>query len=232
MGNWFGTRWRSLVVVGVAVLVSGALVAGGVLAQTPPVTPTPTAEEKPAGKTRAEAARDAFLAKVATKLNVSQEQLTTAMRDAAKEMIDEAVQAGRISQAAADRMKQRIDQGGPIFPRGRHLGPGKLGRPGLALRWLHGGLRELADWLGMTPRELVGELRDGQSLAQVAQAKGKSRDELITFLTDAAKQRLDKAVANGRLTQEQADAALERFTQRVDNLVDRTRPAAPDSGDA
>lgn len=230
MKRWMMERWRGLAVTATAVLVSAALVSGGALAQTPPATPTsaavpgtpaPAAREKAEPKAQAQAAQAAFLSKVAGKLGIGQEQLTTAMKDSAKEMIDEAVKAGRISQEAADRMKQRIDQGGPLFPRG-HLGrPAHAGKHGLALGHLRAGLKELADWLGLTPPELGSQLRAGKSLAQVADSQGKSRDQLIAFLTDTFKKHLDEAVAQGKLTQAQADRALQRFTEQVGTLVDR-----------
>lgn len=231
MKRWMMERWRGLAVTATAVLVSVVLVSGGVLAQTPPATPTPAAvpgtpapaagEKAESAKAKAQAAQAAFLSKVAGKLGIGQEQLTTAMKDSAKEMIDEAVKAGRISQEAADRMKQRIDQGGPLFPRGHTGRPAHAGKQGLALGHLRAGLKELADWLGLTPQELGSQLRAGKSLAQVADSQGKSRDQLIAFLTDTFKKHLDEAVAQGKLTQAQADRALQRFTEQVGTLVDR-----------
>ena len=50
-------------------------------------------------------------------------------------------------------------------------------------------------------------MANGATLATVAQAHGKTRDQLKTFITNAAKTKLDAAVANGDLTQKHADAA-------------------------
>jgi uncharacterized protein YidB (DUF937 family) len=89
-------------------------------------------------------------------------------------------------------------------------------------------LKETADWLGMPAEDLGRELRSGKSLREVAEARGKSKQELTTFLTDLVKQRLDKAVQEGKLTQPQADQMLQRFRDNVDQLVERKHtPAAP-----
>ena len=222
MRTWITSRWRGLAVMATAVLVSGVLVAGGVLAQTPPTAPP--------GRANLEST---FIGKLAARLGIGQDQLTAAMKETSKEMIDEAVQAGRLPQPAADRAKQRIDQGGSVFPPGRGFGRGPAGKPGLALGHLGAGVRELADWLGMTPQELTNQLRSGQSLLEVAQSKNKSRDQLVTFLTDTVKKHLDQAVANRRLTQQRADQMLQRFRDNVDQLIERKiTPRARANGNA
>ena len=66
----------------------------------------------------------------------------------------------------------------------------------------------LAETLGLTPDELNAELASGKTLTQIAEAKGVSQDELAAALETSAKAGLDKAVADGVLTQEQADSML------------------------
>jgi lambda repressor-like predicted transcriptional regulator len=53
--------------------------------------------------------------------------------------------------------------------------------------------------------ELLTALRDGGSLAAVAEEQGVELDTLVQALVEAAQERLDAAVADGRLIQEQAD---------------------------
>ncbi len=67
---------------------------------------------------------------------------------------------------------------------------------------------ELAETLGLTQDELNAELASGKTLAQIAEAKGVTQDELAAALETSAKAGLDKAVADGVLTQEQADSML------------------------
>jgi hypothetical protein len=190
--------------------------ATGVLAQTPAPTPT----EKP----RAERA-DRWLEALASRLGKTPEELRAAVVAAQKDVIARAVAEGRLTQEQADRLNRRVEQAGSL---------GGLSRPKIAAAAararLKGGPkiavgRELADYLGLPPRDLIQQLRSGRSLAEVAQARGKSRDDVKTFLTNQARTRLDRAVTNGNLTREQADARLKRLTDQLDQLLDR-KPAA------
>ena len=51
---------------------------------------------------------------------------------------------------------------------------------------------------------------------------------MIDTLVSAATEHLDDAVANGRLTQEQADTKLAELTERITEMVNTARPAADD----
>jgi hypothetical protein len=83
----------------------------------------------------------------------------------------------------------------------------------------HAGLlRVAADYLELTKPALVQELRSGKSLAQVAEARGKTRAGLVTTLVDAVKARLD---AKTGLTAEQKAAKLARAQAQIERLVDR-----------
>ena len=73
----------------------------------------------------------------------------------------------------------------------------------------------------MTREALRAELAKGQSLAQIAKAKGKSVDGLEAAMLAPAKAALAKAVGNGRLTQQRADEILGRLADRIEKLVQR-----------
>jgi len=66
----------------------------------------------------------------------------------------------------------------------------------------------LAEALGLTPDELNAELASGKTLTQIAEAKGVSGEQLTATLETSVKAGLDKAVADGVLTQAQADQML------------------------
>ncbi len=70
----------------------------------------------------------------------------------------------------------------------------------------------LAETLGLTQEELNGELARGKTLTQIAEAKGVTQDELAAALETSAKAGLDKAVADGVLTREQADSMLNHMS--------------------
>lgn len=102
---------------------------------------------------------------------------------------------------------------GPMQPGN---GP-RMGRPDWA-----GMDDEVVAILGLAQTQLHDLRAEGKSLTQIAADKGISRDSLIQKLLDTRKAELAKAVAAGQLTQEQADAMLQRMTAVIGAMVDRT----------
>lgn len=205
-------RLRAMAAVGVLTLagLGGATVAA-VHAQQP--TPTP-----PAAQPRAQRMAE-FLNRLAQNLGVTPERLRDAIRQTALQEVDAAVARGELTAQQAQAIKDRINAG-ELGPFGFGFGPGR-GGPGPIARHA-----DIAQFLGITPEQLRAEL-NGQSLAQVAQAHGKSRDQLIQFLLSTAQQRLNEAVQAGRLTQQQADQRLADLQTRIAQLVDRVhRPGS------
>jgi hypothetical protein len=134
--------------------------------------------------------------------------------------LDEALQPlvadGTITQAQADAVTAALQA---ARPEGRPGGPGRghgigHGRDG------HG-LEAAATALGMTADELRTALQDGQTIAEVAAAKGVDIQTIIDAMTAELKTHLDEEVAAGEHTQEEADAkladAIERITERLDD---------------
>ena len=146
-----------------------------------------------------------FLSRVAAKLGIDSATLETAVKSSATDQVNEQVQAGTLTQAQADQILQRI-QNAPAdalgFGPGFGHGPGDHGPGGFMDQ------DGLAQFLGITTDQLDTELdATDATLAGVAQAHGKTTDELKAFLTSEAKTRLDQDVADGRITQSEADAA-------------------------
>lgn len=159
----------------------------------------------------------AILNDAAQQLGISPSKLSDALKKALGDRVDAAVAAGRITKAEGDALKQRIQSDQyPLFfgpPRGfGHLG------------FFHG-LDNAASYLGITEEQLRTELEGGKTLAQVAQAHGKSVDGLVDALVADAKEKLDAAVAAGRLTQSQANEMLNGLRDRITSLVNSRLPA-------
>jgi hypothetical protein len=76
--------------------------------------------------------------------------------------------------------------------------------------------------LNMTDEQIQAERQAGKSLAQIAQAKGVGKDELVKTIVDAKKTILDEQVKAGKLTQAQADAIYAHMQQQASVMVDRT----------
>jgi hypothetical protein len=169
-----------LAFAGVAAVI--AIGAGAVMAQTPQA-----------------GSGTSFWDRVAQKLGIDTSKLTDAVKSARTDQIDEAVQNGDLTQKQADDLKQRLDQmpdGGPGFPGGpKHGGFPLMDGRGFGFGFPDAA-GKLADFLGISQDQLKTELQaDNATLATVAEAHGKSRDDLKAFIRDNAKAKLDEATS-------------------------------------
>ena len=166
--------------------------------------------------------RDALLRDAAQRLDVSPGELRAALEGAFGDQLDQAVRAGRLTQEQADDIKERIARygvllGGPLDgPRHGFGGPGH-GPFGI-------GLDAAADYLGLTEAQLERRLTNGRTLAEVARAEGKTVDGLEQALVDAARTRLDRAVADRDLTATERDRILSDVEEHVEDLVTGSAP--------
>ncbi|MCL5961728.1 MAG: hypothetical protein M1358_20845 [Chloroflexi bacterium] len=85
-------------------------------------------------------------------------------------------------------------------------------------------LLKIADLLKTTPQDITTQRQAGKSLVQIATAKGVSEDELINAIVDPVKERLNLQVKYNYLTQQQADAYLSQFRDRVKTAINDTTP--------
>jgi hypothetical protein len=154
----------------------------------------------------------------AKQLGVTPAKLSSALKKALENRVDAAVAAGRLTKEQGDALKKRIEaEDYPILGGfGMEFGH-RDGGPGIIHGFGH--LDAGASYLGMTEAELRTQLAGGKTLAEVAKAKGKSVDGLVSALVADEKKELDAAVAAGRLTREQADTILESAKQRATDLV-------------
>jgi len=174
--------------------------------------------------------RQAFLGDVAKRLNVTPQQLNSAIRGAFDDRLQAAVKSGKLTPAQADQIKKKVQAAGAGVP---FIGPGPGPRFGFRER-LHGpisdGIDAAANYLGLNSKQLMGKLSSGKSLADVAGEQNKSVDGLKTAIQNAVKSDLDKAVKAGKLSQSQENDMLSKLAGRLDNLVNRkglAPPAAP-----
>jgi hypothetical protein len=175
-------------------------------------------------------AEDAIIANAAKKLDVEPGELRGALSDAEDAQLDEAVRNGDLTRKQADAMKRERRRSGRVLghPGGPHRGfgpggpdgPGRLGRIGPR----GGPLADVAKALGISRRALFSKLREGESVADIARAEGKSLSEVRASVKAAAKRRLDRAVEREDLTRKQADAILEHLDEHLERLGERGLP--------
>lgn len=196
------------------------------------------------GAAMAQAGEDAnatsFLDRVAAKLGVDRPTLDQAITDARSEELDQRVADGDLTQEQADRLKEHLDElpddlpfGGPLG-RAPHAGGFGFGfefrhgdQDGFSLK-LHGAgfgpfavHEKLATFLEIDETTLAEELQaDGASLGSVAEAHGKTREELRDFLLAELRTGIDAAVDEGWLPQDRADSMYDRIAEHVDTFID------------
>jgi hypothetical protein len=161
---------------------------------------------------------------VATRLGISSDTLRGAFRDALDARVDAAVKAGKLTPDQAAKLKERIANAKGLGLRIRNAIAKHRGSfvPGARVKERGAA----ATYIGITRQELRTELRSGKSLAQIATAHGKTADGLVNAMLAPAKARLDKAVQNGRLTQQQENQMLARLEDVLQKVVARTPPVA------
>jgi len=202
-------KWMKWGMGGAAALLAGAALTFAVLA----VGGTASAEEGPSGM----ASRFADL--LAQKLGISTDQLKSASTAARNQLADELLAAGTITQAQADRIKA-ADIGSVFAFRGG--GPGGPGGRGMHSR-IAVNVAEITAKLGNISVDTVRqELKQGKSFAQIAAERGVSRETLKNAVIAAEKAALQAKVANGALTQAQADQIAQNLSAHVDQMIDHT----------
>jgi polyhydroxyalkanoate synthesis regulator phasin len=101
---------------------------------------------------------------------------------------------------------------------------------GRRMHRIHAGLDVAAATIGIAETDLVEALRDGQTVADVAEANGVLPQTVIADLAAEVNTRVDEAVANGDLDDERGVEikanALERITDFVNGEI-RLRRLAP-----
>lgn len=176
-------------------------------------------------ETIATALRDGkSLADLAKQQGKSVDGLVDALVAAETKELDAEVAAGRLTDAQRDRIVSRLEDRieGLVNLKppnlGFRFGPGAF----LPSRGTH--LDAAASYLGLDEAELRAALRDGKSLADVAEDEGKSVDGLVDALVADEKKELAEAVEDGRLTDAQRDRIESTLEERITDFVNGVRP--------
>jgi hypothetical protein len=127
-------------------------------------------------------------------------------------MLTQAVASGRITQGQSDVKLANFSENAATlinsanFGKGDGPGGGRFGRgAGDSL------LNATASVTGLTTDEVITALQSGQTLAQIAEANGKTADDVIAAARAQLEDLLQQAVTDGQITQAQADAKLANF---------------------
>jgi polyhydroxyalkanoate synthesis regulator phasin len=200
------TALRRAVAAGAVGLAGVTGVALAATAVVPATAATPTAED-----TAGQADDDALRARVVERIRAA---------------LDTLVEAGTVDDAQADAVAETLaDDMGP-GGRGHGFGPGHgfgHGGPGA-------GISTAAEALGLTVDELRDALADGTTLADVAATQGVPTEDLVAALVAAAEERIDEAVADGRLDAAEAAERTADLAERVTDHVENGMPVGGHHG--
>src|SRR5207249_2472597 len=122
-------------------------------------------------------------------------------RDRMKDILDKLVANGTITQAQEEAILKAFKDAAP--------------NKGTEPKHVMGDLLKLSsDYLGVPQGQVMKQMQDGKSLAEIAAAtSGKSRDGLISYLVQQVTAQVDKAVADGKVTAEQAQRIKSNLTE-------------------
>ena len=180
------------------------------------------------------------IAAAAAALGLTPQQLLDKLSDGKTTIADVAAQQhvdinkgiDAMANADRDRIKKIVNSPWPPFGVGHgkagfapHFGP----RMGFGL----GGpmaLDAAAKALGMTTQDLVTQLRNGSTIAQIAKNKNVDVNNVINAMTAEVNKKIDHAQANGRITQTEANNAKAKVKDAITNIVNNGLAKGPMMG--
>jgi len=175
------------------------------------------------------------LAAGAKALHLSTEDLLAKLSDGKTTIADVAKEQGVPVQDVIDAMaavaksdiSDLVNNPLPVPPEG-FPGGGPMMHDGFGFVFGLPGVKDALDpvakALGITTDELQTDLRNGQSIADIAKAKNVDLNTIVDELVKEAQSRFDDAVTKGKLTQDQADRFEARLKERITDLLNHALP--------
>lgn len=163
--------------------------------------------------------QERFREAIAGVLGISTDEYDAAVDTAQEQVLDEAVVEGWLTEDQAQQMRDRMAEGD-----GPWMGPGMRGGEFGKMHGGRGGFiggpdnsltSVAAEALDLSVRELMTELQDGKSIANLAGEKGVDVQTIADTYLAQLSETLNEAVADGKLTQARADWMLEQATEQV-----------------
>lgn len=217
-----------------ALLVSGAAVAitahaAGLSVAPQAASPSPSPSSK-AGQNR-QADCQAFVGYFAKNLNTSPDKVAKAYQGALASTLADAVKSGQITQAQADKIKAATASAEPcqglagISPKGGPGGPG--GRGPMAAMDVPAAI---AKALGVSADQLKTDFQNGQTVQKIAAAGNISEAAFESSVVASLTANLDTALKDGKISQAQHDAMVQRLPETAKAFWSSDRPGVAGHG--
>ena len=184
----------------------------------------PKAAAATAGNNAASYCSD-YVNHLASDLNTTSDKVSSAAKQALDQTIDDAVKNGDLTAAQATSLKAKASGSGICSVALSGLGRAKPS--GMLAGATQAYLAAAAKELGMQPADLQAAVKKGQTLHQLADQKGISEADFRTGVINDLKPQLDQAVKDGKITQVQEDAAINRLKTGALPLWDRPPARQP-----
>jgi 3-hydroxyacyl-CoA dehydrogenase len=140
---------------------------------------------------------------------------------AATERLNEAVSNERITQERADEMLANLE---PLITEAINDGfPSRIGLPRLVWNGERILAQAVSDAIVLEDSDLRTMLGEGMTLAEIVEANGGNVPDVIADAVADATAQINEAVANGRLSQENADELIANLESFFTNSINGTR---------
>lgn len=158
---------------------------------------------------------------LASRLNVTEDQLATAISGAASDTTAQLVKDGKLTQSQADHLNALAGElfKGVSIPPSANVMAQFAGLIPFSLNQLKQVESDVAQVLNLQTSALEAQVMGGQSLADIARTQGVDLQKVKDTILSSGKTQLDAAVKAGKLTQTQADQAYQFAPQLIDKLV-------------
>ena len=176
---------------------------------------------------------------IASALGISVDEYETVVETAHDQVIDEFVAEGLLTEEQAARMEEFGQMRGNFegMPFADRLG-GRMGGRGGKDAWGRVGfggwdlnINEIAaEQLGLEPADLMTAVHEGMTIAELAEQQGVELQTIADAYLAEVTEKVNQAVADEKLTQEQADTILANAEQRISDWLENGCQVGPMGG--
>jgi hypothetical protein len=144
---------------------------------------------------------------------------TARIRESLQQLVDDNTLTAEQADAVAEHLGSQAGGRGPGMRGDGHGGHGERGER------IVDNVETLTGVLGIDAETLRDELRNGSTIAEIAEAQGVAVSDVIDALVTDAQERIDQAVAEGRIDEDRAAEMSADLEERITAHVNGEHPA-------